>query len=145
MLPPNLNIGGGQTVVVGSTATVNTGVLSIDVGRGSSFTVDGQLGTLNNFDTLRVVAGADAPTSTYTPINVANWNDSGTDQPVGGTWNTNTEQFTASTVASSSGAGGGDGFDRYEPATADADSRHRGRHVVGRERFARRQLRHRLA
>ena len=64
-------------------------VLSIDVGRGSS--LDGSLNAgysakLTNNGILRVVAGAGVTNGVYTPITNVTWNDNGTDQGVGGTW-----------------------------------------------------------
>jgi hypothetical protein len=96
---------------VGQAGVGSGGLLSIDVGRGSSFAVNGG-GTLTNNGTVRVVAGANTTNvpagGQFSPISAGTW--AGTSgnavQAVGGTWNTGTNVFTASDVTSASGAGG---------------------------------------
>ena len=83
-------------------------MLSIDVGRGSS--LDGSLNAgysakLTNNGILRVVAGAGVTNSVYTPITNVTWNDNGTDQGVGGTWDNVNHNFTvASAVTGTAGS-----------------------------------------
>ena len=83
-------------------------MLSIDVGRGSS--LDGSLNAgysakLTNNGILRVVAGAGVTNGVYTPITNVTWNDNGTDQGVGGTWDNVNHNFTvASAVTGTAGS-----------------------------------------
>ena len=98
-------IGGGS--VTATTISIGNSLLAVDVGRGSSIIVGGGSGTITNGGTVRVLAGPNVPAGNmYSPISAGTWRGSGAYQPVGGTWNSSTHQFTASTVASSSGAGG---------------------------------------
>ena len=108
-----VNIRGGATVTAPSFAVAlsqnDSALLSINVGRGSALNVSGTLSISNG--TLQVVAGASpAGGGVYTPIAAGTWstNASGgttTYQPVGGTWNSSTHQFTVSTaVAGSAGS-----------------------------------------
>jgi hypothetical protein len=115
-----LYVGGGaavtswQNAVVDANATTSgdPSVVEVDVGNGSSLTVysagaGNGLGTLTNNGVVRVVAGADVPagSSSYTPINAATWNGTGTVQPVGGTWNGASHALAASnTVAGALGS-----------------------------------------
>jgi T5SS/PEP-CTERM-associated repeat protein len=103
-----LDISGGGAATTATNVTVgSTGVLAIDVGRGSSLKANNGAGTLTDNGTVQVVAGADVPAgNTYSPISAGTWSGSGTYQPVGGTWNSTTHVFTASTVVSNSGTGG---------------------------------------
>ncbi len=107
-----MNISGGGAVSVGAASLSVNNLLSIDVGRGSSLSASSG-STLTNNAILRVVAGAGVPfdsvmpaNNVYTPItNVTTWNDTGTDQALGGTWNSGTEQFTvASAVTGTAGS-----------------------------------------
>ena len=101
-------ISGGGAAATTSNVTVGaSGLLEVDVGRSSLLQANNGTGTLTDNGNVRVVAGADVPAGDiYTPISAGTWSGSGTFQPVGGTWNAGTHQFTASTVASSSGMGG---------------------------------------
>ena len=92
------------------TGSSSTGsLLEIDAGRGSTLTVTNgfSIGTgSGSSGILRLVAGADAAATTYTPISAGTWS-TGTVayQPVGGTWNSGTHQFTVSApVAGTSGS-----------------------------------------
>jgi T5SS/PEP-CTERM-associated repeat protein len=85
----------------------SAGVLSLDAG--SSFAVGGtlQIGSGSGSSTLQLVAGAATAPAAYTPVTAGTWttgSGSVACQGVGGTWNSNTNQFTVSSaVAAMSG------------------------------------------
>jgi T5SS/PEP-CTERM-associated repeat protein len=102
---------GGWVSITGGAAVTATNVsvyggqsiLAIDVGRGSSLTVDGDTGTLDEsfYGIVRVLAGAGVPTDDvpYTPIVAKKWTGScGMIQAIGGTWNASAHTFAASRV-----------------------------------------------
>ena len=94
-----LSITGGGAVTGTVVAVYNNSLLAIDVGRGSSLNVGNGSGSFGNYGNVRILAGAGVTAgNTYTPISAGTWYDSGTDQAVGGTWNTTNHQFTVSTV-----------------------------------------------
>jgi T5SS/PEP-CTERM-associated repeat protein len=113
-------ISGGSTVSAQNVTLRGTStgtVLEIDVGRGSALNI-GNGGTFTNgltsaSNNVRVVASAHVPAgNNYTPITpTAIWAGSGGYQAVGGTWDTGTHSFTASTVAAAA-AGSPDSVDR---------------------------------
>jgi T5SS/PEP-CTERM-associated repeat protein len=88
------------SVAVGTGSSSNGSLLEIDAGRGSSLAIGSALsiGTgSGSSGILRLVAGADAAATTYTPISAGTWTTgTATYQPVGGTWNSFTHQFTVS-------------------------------------------------
>jgi T5SS/PEP-CTERM-associated repeat protein len=95
-----LRVNGGGNVAAGSVWIGNgQSLLAIDVGRGSSLTVGGGMGTITNDGTIRFLAGAGVPVGvTYSPISAKTWINGGNYQAIGGTLNTSDCQFTASPV-----------------------------------------------
>jgi T5SS/PEP-CTERM-associated repeat protein len=98
-----LNISGGGAVAAPATVSVGSAsLLAIDVGRGSLLAVGGGIGTITNNGTIRFRAGAGvAAGSAWSPISSDAWSGGGTYQALGGTLNTDTHAFTASSVATS--------------------------------------------
>ncbi|MEN6458187.1 MAG: PEP-CTERM sorting domain-containing protein, partial [Thermoguttaceae bacterium] len=101
-----LRIYGGGTVTAWNVSNGSASLLAIDVGCGSSLSVNSGGGTMTNNGTIRLLAGAGATAGTsYSPIAAKTWGGTGTYQALGGTWNTTTHQFTASSVqATTSGS-----------------------------------------
>jgi T5SS/PEP-CTERM-associated repeat protein len=96
-----ISITGGGTVRATNVAVNSKSLLAIDVGRGSLLTVGGGAGTVTDNGMIRVFAGAgSAVGGLYTPISAGSWSGTGTYQAMGGTWNTTSHKFTASSVAS---------------------------------------------
>jgi fibronectin-binding autotransporter adhesin len=96
-----LSITGQGAVSAVSVSVTSTSLLAIDVGRGSSLTVAGGTGTITNYGTVRILAGAGVPVNnsiTYSPISAGTWSGTGTCQPVGGTWDVTNHLFKASSV-----------------------------------------------
>ena len=94
-----LNVVGGGIVSVGTPSINGQSLLAIDVGRGSSLSVSNSGGTITNNGTVRILAGAGVPAGIpSTPISATTWSGTGLYQPVGGTWNSGSHQFTASAV-----------------------------------------------
>ncbi len=101
-----LSVSGGGSLTPtnpGGTTTVSisgTSLLSIDTGRGSSMAIAGGTGTFTNNGTIRILAGAGAPADgvQYSPILAGSWGGTGTYQAIGGTWNSTSHKFTASSI-----------------------------------------------
>ncbi|MFZ1935083.1 MAG: PEP-CTERM sorting domain-containing protein [Thermoguttaceae bacterium] len=92
-----LSIIGGGTVTARSGSVNGTSLLAIDVDRGSTLSMSGS--TITDNGTIRILAGASVPANhTYSPIVAGSWSGTGTYQAVGGTWNTTSHRFTASSV-----------------------------------------------
>ena len=92
-----LNITNGGVVTATSVLINSQSLLAMDVGNGSLLSVGN--GTFTNGGTVRLAVGASAVGGVaYTPISALNWSGSGTYETIGGTWNANTHQFTASAV-----------------------------------------------
>jgi fibronectin-binding autotransporter adhesin len=93
---------GGQAV---ATRWDVFGLATIDVGSGSLFKVGAGSGQVQNYGTIRVVAGANAvPGSQHSPIAAGTWTGPGAYQAVGGTWDAVNHVFTVSeTIESISG------------------------------------------
>jgi T5SS/PEP-CTERM-associated repeat protein len=70
-----LSVSGGGAVTATSLSVNKTSLTAIDVGRGSLLTVGGGTGTITNYGTIRILAGADVPASTtkYAPISAGTW------------------------------------------------------------------------
>lgn len=93
-----LNITGGGAVTA-QMATLYKSVFSIDVGTGSSLSINNGTGTFNNNGKVRILAGAGpSANAVFSPISATTWGGTGTYQPVGGTWNSTTHEFTVSGV-----------------------------------------------
>ena len=93
-----LSITGGGSVTATSVSVGSTSLLAIDVGHSSSLKVYNGTGTITNSGTLRLLAAANIAAGTYTPISFGAWSGSGKYQAIGGTLNTSTHVFTASSV-----------------------------------------------
>ena len=79
-----ISISNGGTVTAGALSNYKGAMLTADLGKGSSLTVNG---TLTNNGTIRLVAGATAADGTYTPVTAGIWaGTTGTVQALGGTW-----------------------------------------------------------
>ena len=89
-------VGGGTVITTGYTSINSQSLLAIDVGNDSLLKVNNGTGTITNNGTVRILAGAGAAATTYTPISATTGNSSGTWQAVGGTWDKSTNQFTVS-------------------------------------------------
>jgi large repetitive protein len=98
-----LSISNGGAVSSAYLKIYNQGLLTLDVGKGSSLTVNG---TLTNSGTMRIVAGAAAANGTYTPITATTWAGTGTVQALGGLWDNDTHTVTVSNAVTAQGAGG---------------------------------------
>jgi len=101
-----ISIVGGAAVSTGDMVSVNNqSLLAIDVGRGSTLSVgSGGSGFIANEGTVRILAGAGVPADgVYAPIAAGTWSGSGQWQAVGGTWDSDAHQFTASQVVSTTG------------------------------------------
>jgi hypothetical protein len=98
-----LSISNGGSVNSPGLSIGSASLLSMTVGDGSSINLFQTLpytGILNYSGTVRLEAiPAAAAGSTYQPITALAWNGSGTVQALGGTFNTSTKIFTASSVA----------------------------------------------
>jgi T5SS/PEP-CTERM-associated repeat protein len=77
---------GGRVTANNVTLDNNRSLLTLDVGRGSCLEVAGGTGSLGNYGTIRVVAGAGSPAGEYYPISAGTWGGTGTCQGLGGTW-----------------------------------------------------------
>ena len=90
------------SVAVGTGSSSNGSLVEIDAGRGSSLAIGSafSIGTgSGSSGILRLVAGADAAATTYTPVSAGSWSiAAATYQPIGGTWNSFTHQFSVSSV-----------------------------------------------
>ena len=95
-----LIIAGGGAVTAASVSIANSqSLLAVDVGSGSSLTVNAGTGAITNNGTVRVLAGANVPTGgTYTPISAGMWSGTGKFQAVGGTWDASNHQFIVSAI-----------------------------------------------
>jgi T5SS/PEP-CTERM-associated repeat protein len=98
--------GGGAINSAGSVSINNQSLLAVDVGHGSTLTVGGGTGTLQDNGTVRLLAAADVPAgSKWTPISVETCSGSGTFQTLGGLWNAGNATFTTSSdTAGTSGS-----------------------------------------
>jgi T5SS/PEP-CTERM-associated repeat protein len=102
-----LNLACGGAVSAGSTTVKSDSLISVDIGNGSSMTVNG---TLTNDGIVRATAGAIASTqggSPYIPVTATSWEGTGTCQAIGGTWTTQhgfvvSEQIETSPTTSTS-------------------------------------------
>jgi T5SS/PEP-CTERM-associated repeat protein len=96
-----LNITGGGVVTAQNVTTFSTRfALEIDTGTGSVLSIYDGNGVFNFNGTARILAGANpVPNAVYKPILAATWSGTGVFQPVGGTWNSTTHEFTVSDVA----------------------------------------------
>lgn len=93
----SITAGGAVAMNEVSVQTNSQSLLAIDVGNGSSLTVENGTGSISNNGIVRIIAGAKPPANTaYSPISAGTWNGSGTYQAVGGKWNTATHVFTVS-------------------------------------------------
>ena len=102
-----LHIAGGATVSAKSVSLLHNSpglaLLAIDVGFGSSLSIDNGAGSLTNQygGKIRFLAGAAAETTgVHSPIAAGSWLYPHNCQAVGGTWNSTTRQFTVSDVQS---------------------------------------------
>jgi T5SS/PEP-CTERM-associated repeat protein len=98
-----LNIIGGGTVIAFYLPINEQSLLAIDVGTGSNLAFFSSppppQPQVNNNGTIRILAGASPLASAvFTPISATIWGGTGTYQPVGGTWNSTTHEFTVSGV-----------------------------------------------
>lgn len=90
-----LNLCGGGTVTASRVSVKNQSLVAIDVGRDSSLSSS----QFNNSGTLRVLAGAGVTAGApFKPVTATKWNDQGTHQPIGGTWDAASHTFTASSI-----------------------------------------------
>jgi T5SS/PEP-CTERM-associated repeat protein len=97
----SLSVVGCAAAAVKNVSIGGTSFVAVDIGRGSSLTVGGGTGTITNNGTIRFLAGAGVPVNnsiTYSPISAGTWSGSGTCQPIGGTWDSDSRKFTASSV-----------------------------------------------
>ncbi|MEA5115633.1 MAG: VPLPA-CTERM sorting domain-containing protein [Geobacteraceae bacterium] len=96
-----LSISDGAAVTAASFNMYNSGsvILTTDIGRGSSLTVGGGTGILDNNGTIRLVAGAAADNGTYTPISAGTWSGTGTVQALGGIWDATNHTVTVTSAA----------------------------------------------
>jgi T5SS/PEP-CTERM-associated repeat protein len=99
-----LSITGGGAVVA-STIDPSRGLIAVDVGRGSSFTLTGGSSSASNILNLRILAGAGVAADgvKYSPVSAPSWSTAGRPysrlyQAIGGTWDTTNHTFTASSV-----------------------------------------------
>ena len=75
------------------------GLATIDAGSGSLLKVGAGSGEVQNYGTIRILAGPDAvPGSQHTPIAAGTWTGPGSFQAVGGTWDVVNHVFTVSDV-----------------------------------------------
>jgi T5SS/PEP-CTERM-associated repeat protein len=91
-----LNITHGGAVNATSVAINSQSWLAIDTS--SSLNVGNSIGEFTNNGLVRISATANASAGIYAPIVAGGWFGTGTYQALGGTWNTNTHQFTVSTA-----------------------------------------------
>jgi T5SS/PEP-CTERM-associated repeat protein len=94
------SISGGGAVTTSSLTVNNGSRLAIDVGRGSSLTVGGGTGAIENSGVISIVAGAGVPAdgAKYSPIAAQAWGG-GAYVGVGGKWDVSDHTFTASGFA----------------------------------------------
>jgi T5SS/PEP-CTERM-associated repeat protein len=95
-----LTISGGAGVTATGVSLNNKSLLAIDIGRGSLLTLGGGTGTVTNYGTIRLLAGAGVPANTtqYSPISAGTWGGLGKYQAIGGTWDATGHTFAASSV-----------------------------------------------
>lgn len=114
-----LTIANGGAVTSQATKINDVSTLTIDVGKGSSLTVNGTgstfsdssgvtytAGRISNEGTIRLVAGATAANGAYTPITAYEWVGLGTVEALGGVWDPTAHTVTVSGAAAASGIGG---------------------------------------
>jgi T5SS/PEP-CTERM-associated repeat protein len=99
-----LTIADGGTVSATGASIHGQSLLNIDVGNHSLLKLNNGNGTITNDGTVRILAGAGAVATTYTPISATTFTNNGTWQAIGGKWDTGSHQFAVSApVTGSSG------------------------------------------
>ncbi len=83
----SLSISNGGAVSANSVTIASGTILTVDAGYGSTLTVGAGSGTLTNNGTLRLVAGAAVAAGAYKPVYAGEWDNNGTFQVIGGTYN----------------------------------------------------------
>lgn len=83
--------------VTAARVSIYESLLAIDVGNSSLLNVGNGTGTIINYGTVRIIAGAGAAAATFTPILAGTWYGTN-NQAIGGTWNADSHVFTASAV-----------------------------------------------
>ena len=96
-----LSVSDGGAVSSAGLAVYGQGLLTADVGKGSSLAVSS---TLTNNGAVRLVAGAGAAAGTFTPITAATWTGTGTIQALGGVLNADHSVTVNPAVTGAAGA-----------------------------------------
>jgi T5SS/PEP-CTERM-associated repeat protein len=101
-----LQITGGGTVnttyisITGPQYQAPLGRLYMDIGNGSQLVVEGDRNSFQHAGEVRLFAGAKALSGSYSPISSNSWYENGgTYQALGGTWDPVTHEFTVSDAA----------------------------------------------
>ncbi|MEN6451305.1 MAG: PEP-CTERM sorting domain-containing protein, partial [Thermoguttaceae bacterium] len=97
-----LNISNGGAVTAASVSINSSSLLTIAVDSNSSLSMNVYDDPITNNGTVRLLAGARAAATTYTPIRNATITNNGAWQSIGGTWNAGSRQFTVSVAATGS-------------------------------------------